>query len=348
MTASKLFRVVDGPLKIRALPNTTASFLKQQLQNGEQITVTPESRTVNRGYIWWQHSLGWSAEGSENKSKVFMQEVVADAAQSTVSVTVASSEGTVTTTAPAAGTTVTVTTAPAAGTTVTVTTAPAAGTMIGPVETDVVTLLTGAKIHCPLLFQKHPVMLDQTTWFQYFGNTPFAFNLSTNANPSMQRMYFYCQALHGGVDYGNSKIHAPILAGVNGVVEKVELGGKSYSPNFVRVKVGADWTIVYGHMGNVVSPAAGQAVTPDTPMGEIEGTRQHLHLEVRYKNTWIINPLLFMPVELRTGITNKFSTFAKHFFSAGGWNQWLTPYDQPVLKLSAPDKAVLMGPRVGR
>ena len=211
-----------------------------------------------------------------------------------------------------------------------------------------ITLPTGAKIDRPTLFQKPPVRLEDTAWMQYFGNTWFAFNLSVDRNPSRQRMYFYCQSLHGGIDYGNNTPGIPVVAGVHGVIEKIERGGKSYLPNCMRIKIG-DFTVIYGHIGNLnPSLANGQTITPDTQLGTIEQTQFHLHMEVRYKNTWIINPLLFMPSDVSTGLLNKFSKFSKHFYMDVNWIQWQTPFDQPVLKCTTPDKAVIIGPRAAR
>jgi hypothetical protein len=298
----KFFRVVDGPVNIRTLPDTDAAKAGGQLQLGQQVEVVIESRTVNDGYIWWQHSLGWSVESSADGSKVFMREIIPDTdkAKGTAVVNMPSSAS--------------------------------------------ITLPTGTKIPQTILFQRHPVDLADTKWWQYFGNTRFAYNLCTDKVPVRQRMYFYCQGLHGGVDYGNSTPGVPIVAGINGVIEKVELGAKSYSPNCVRIKAG-DFTVIYGHLGNVPALAVGQTVVPETPLGKIEGTQCHLHLEVRYKNTWIINPLLVMSTEMTNAIIAKFK---KDFYSDANWTQWQTPFDQPVLKSSAPDKAVIIGPRAAR
>jgi hypothetical protein len=98
-----------------------------------------------------------------------------------------------------------------------------------------------------------------------------------------------------------------------------------------------------------VSPLKkGDAVTPDMKVGEIEPIQDHLHLEVRHKNTWVINPLLLMPVEVSNSMLQKFPKFGKCFFCDAAWNQWLTPFDQPILKLSAADKAQIIGPRAAR
>jgi hypothetical protein len=306
MAAPKFFRVVDGPVNIRIAADTDAPKVGGQLQTGQQVEVIADSRTVNDGYVWWQHSLGWSAECTENGAGIFMKEIVVE-------------------------------TDKAKGTAVVNTT-----------ESPTITLPTGAKIDRPILFQQSPVLLDQTAWVQYFGNTWFAYNLGTDRIPSRQTMYFYCQSLHGGIDYGNNTAGTPIVAGLSGIVDKVEKNAKSYSPGCVRVKVDANWTVIYGHMGNVTAPAKGQPVTPDMQLGVIEKTQCHLHLEVRYKETWIINPLLFMPTAMSTAFINKFSKFSKHFYSDTVWTQWQTPFDQPILRLSAADKAVIIGPRAAR
>jgi len=309
----KFLRVVDGPVKIRSLPNITSSKTEGMLQTGHEIEVIADSRTIADGYIWWHHTQGWSAEGSADGTKVFMQEVVhAPATNTPTTPAVVNASATVN--------------------------VPAAGSAM-------ITLPNGAKFAQTILFQRHPVSLDDTKWFQYFGNTRFAFNLCNDKVPVRQRMYFYCQGLHGGLDYGNSSGGGQaIVAGINGVVEKVELGAKSYAPNCVRIKAG-DFTVIYGHLGNVAPLVVGQTVTPETHIAQIETMQFHLHLEVRYKGTWIINPLLFMSTEMTDAIIAKFK---KDFYTDGGWNQWITPFDQPVLKSSAPDTAVIIGPRAGR
>jgi hypothetical protein len=306
MATTKFFRVVDGPINIRQQPDTEAPRVSGQLQNGQQVEVMPASRTVNDGYVWWQHQLGWSAESTADSAKIFMQEVIPE-------------------------------TDKAKGTAV-----------VNTPEAATITLPTGVKIERTVLFQQIPVRLDATAWLQYFGNTVFAYNLGNDRNPSRQRMYYYCQGLHGGIDFGNNTSGAAIVAGVSGIIQKVERGGKSYLPNCVRVTNG-DYTVIYGHVGKLPNAlAAGQAVTPGMQLGEIETTQFHLHLEVRYKNTWIINPLLFMPPDMSAAILAKFSRFNTAFYSDATWTQWQTPFDQPILKSSTPDKAVILGPRAAR
>jgi murein DD-endopeptidase MepM/ murein hydrolase activator NlpD len=308
MTSLLFFRVVDGPVNIRQQPDTDAARVSSVLNTGQQIEVDPASRTENDNYVWWKHQLGWSAERHvTDAAKVFLTKIELAASNGNGS----------------------------------------RAAVVNTNTTETLMLPTGKTIERPALFSRHPVALEQTDWIQYFGNTVFASNLQFDRNPSRQRMYFYCQGLHGGIDYGSNTSGVPIFAGINGIVDKVELGAKSYSPNCVRVNVG-DFTVIYGHMGNVPPLKKGDAVTPDTRMGEIEPIQDHLHLEVRYKNTWVINPLLLMPVEVSNAMLQKFPKFTKCFFCDAAWNQWLTPFDQPVLKLSAADKAQIIGPRAAR
>jgi hypothetical protein len=211
-----------------------------------------------------------------------------------------------------------------------------------------ITLPSGKRIDRPVLLTCLPVRLNDTEWVQYFGNTQFAYNLQFDRNPKQQQMYLYSQGLHGGIDFGNRGAGIRVTAGVEATIEKVGRNTASYSPNHVRVVV-ADFTVIYGHMVNVPELKKGDAVHPDTLIGELDPqTQQHMHLEVRYKNTWILNPVLVMAVEVTNALLAKFSKFSKHFYSDSGWTQWQTPFDQPVLKLSSPDSAVIIGPRAAK
>ncbi len=188
------------------------------------------------------------------------------------------------------------------------------------------------------LFSRLPVSLDQTQWWQYFGNNVFAFNLYARG----KTWYKYCQLLHGGVDFGNSITRGvPIYAGVSGRVTHVVTN--VYQPNGIFVKSG-DFTIIYGHTANP-RVQIGSTVTPDTQIGEVQVPGQeHLHLEVRYKEVWIVNPLEFFPENLSNQIIAKFPPGARYFYRDASWDRWQTPYDQPVLKLGGSP----LGPHAGR
>lgn len=186
------------------------------------------------------------------------------------------------------------------------------------------------------LFTRFPMALDQTQWWQYFGNNVFAYNLWRDG----KKWYAYCQALHGGLDFGNSSTRGiPIYAGVNGTYQKTIT--TSYAPFGIFVKSG-DYTIIYGHLANPRQFAPGAIITPETVMGECQVPGQnHLHLEVRYKEVWIVNPLLLFSEAMRGQIISKFPPGPNYFYRDATWNQWQTPLDQPLLKLGAPN---ILGP----
>lgn len=185
------------------------------------------------------------------------------------------------------------------------------------------------------LFSKLPVPLAKTHWWQYYGNNVFAYNLWEKG----LRWYTYAQGLHGGLDFGNSIEAVPVLAGVTGTFVKRDT--RYTRPNGMWVRVGS-YTIIYGHMANPPNFAPGDAITPDTVMGTLDlGGQNHLHLEVRYKSTWIINPLNLMPEAMRNSLIAKFPPAPKYFYASDTWDQWQTPLDQPVLRLGGD----LIGPQ---
>lgn len=218
------------------------------------------------------------------------------------------------------------------------------GTVTPSPARETITLPDGSVLTLEPFITRLQVNLADTPWIQYFGNTRFAQALPSNRNPWMQKMYYYCQGLHGGIDYGNNNPGILIYAGVNGVVTRKELNSKGYSPNNIRVKVGNHYTLIYGHIVNI-RVNEGDTVAPDTIVAEIDPDVQvHLHFEVRYRERYILNPLLFMPPDVRNPFLNKFKNHAKHFYADATWNQWQTPFDQPVLKLMNPKEAEILGP----
>jgi hypothetical protein len=78
------------------------------------------------------------------------------------------------------------------------------------------------------------------------------------------------------------------------------------------------------------------------PVGEVEGSLQHLHLEIRYQSTMIVNPLLFIDEQTRQAIIARFPPTGQFgFYSSPRWNQWLSPMDQPTIAVGGP----MIGPR---
>lgn len=190
------------------------------------------------------------------------------------------------------------------------------------------------------LFKRFPVDLDKTRWWQYYGNNVFAYNLWRDG----KKWYAYAQGIHGGLDFGNSSAPGiPVYAGIeNGTFLKLDT--RYTQPNGLWVRVG-DYIIIYGHLTNPRAFNVGDPIGVDTVMGEIQyGGQNHLHLEVRYKERWIVNPLLLMSPAMRDQITGKFAPGPKYFYSDAGWNQWQTPLDQPVLVLGGS----LIGPHAPR
>lgn len=173
------------------------------------------------------------------------------------------------------------------------------------------------------LFQRLPVRIEDTQWVQYYGNTSFAYRNGVRNSYDQ-----FSQGLHSGLDFGHSG-GATIFAGVTGQF----LGrGQKYGPNRVDVQVG-DYRIIYGHLGKPANLPLRTPVTPDAVMGVVETTQVHLHLEVRYKELYIINPLILMPDELVNQWIAKFPPTQTNFVKLGNWTRFQTMFDQPIIRL---------------
>jgi hypothetical protein len=186
------------------------------------------------------------------------------------------------------------------------------------------------------LFQRHPVRIQETDWVQYYGNTDFAYRSGRYHN-----YHGFSQGLHGGLDYGKDPINPanpPIFAGVDGLFAG---RGLKYGPNRVDVVAG-DYRIIYGHVGRPANLPRRTPVSPNAIMGMVENLRIHLHLEVRYKEKYIINPLLLMPQSLVDEFLGKFPPEPDEFFKNSRWDRWLSPLDQPIIRLGGE----IIGPTV--
>jgi hypothetical protein len=188
------------------------------------------------------------------------------------------------------------------------------------------------------LFIRLPVDFGRTLWWQYFGNNVYARRIWMQG----LQWYKYAQGLHGGLDFGNSRERGvPVYAGVNGTFKFHDRANTR--PNGLWVKVG-DYTVIYGHLANPRLYRVGDPIGPDTLLGELDfGGQNHLHLEVRYRDRWIINPLLLMPEDMRDNLIRKFPPSSDYFWRDAGWNQWQTPLDQPIITLGGP----IIGPNAG-
>jgi murein DD-endopeptidase MepM/ murein hydrolase activator NlpD len=179
------------------------------------------------------------------------------------------------------------------------------------------------------LFRRLPIALEQITFWKYYGNNVFAYNLWRDG----KQWYAYSQGLHAGLDFGNGVTRGvPVYAGLEGSFYRHDT--RYTRPNGLWVKT-SDYTVIYGHLANPRSFQVGQPIGVDTVMGEIEFRGQeHLHLEVRYQGRWIINPLLLMPQNMRNALIQKFPPDENHFFKSRSWSRWQKPLDQPVLVLN--------------
>ena len=182
-----------------------------------------------------------------------------------------------------------------------------------------------------LCFERLPLSLIQTLWWQYFGNNVYARRIWLQG----RQWYKYSQGLHGGLDFGNSRDRSvQIVAGVTGTFK---FHDRVYTrPSGLWIKVG-DYTVIYGHLANPRLFRVGDTIQPATVLGELEyGGQNHLHLEVRYKDRWIINPLLLMPEAMRSSIISKFPPSEDYFYRSASWTQWQMPLDQPIITLGGP------------
>lgn len=283
----KTWKVGGQEVRVRRAPGIRSAEVRW-LSPGTLLECDEAARVEMDGFVWWQHSEGWTAERSLDGKQVFLVDPA-------VSVAVSSS---------------------------------AAATVNGLPDESSLPLREA-------LFTRSPVDLDKTLWFQYYGNNNFAYKLWAEG----KRWYQYAQGLHGGIDLGNSaRSGILIYAGLNGVFHSYD---RQYTlPNGLWVTAG-DYTVIYGHVANPRRFNPGDPITPDTVMGEIEfGGQNHLHLEVRYRSRWIINPLVLMNKALQEAYMGKFPPSEKYFYRNAAWNKWQSPFDQPVLLLGGP----LIGP----
>ncbi|MEO1288872.1 MAG: hypothetical protein AAFV93_13985 [Chloroflexota bacterium] len=197
-----------------------------------------------------------------------------------------------------------------------------------------------------------PVKLADIQWFQYFGNNMFA--MRNGANFGYDR---YSQGLHGGLDFGNSNSPKAIFAGLEAEFVKADYSRRNNTKIYLKK---GDYTIIYQHITSARQFSPGQTITPDTQLAMIEHHSinngwDHLHLEIRFMDNWIINPLLLMtedvyntlvgrfdPDKPNTGYKSDFPKSTKNFFyHTPTWSKWVTPLDQPMIKLAGD----VIGPR---
>jgi len=179
------------------------------------------------------------------------------------------------------------------------------------------------KIEFPRLITQSPVDLDLIKWQQPYGNTSYAYHFA-----HLWGYERYSQGLHGGWDLGveNGK-NVPVQAGVRGIF----VGSNS---NTVRIKWG-DISFIYQHLRNIPDFYTGQPIFPDTRIGDIQQLHAynfHVHIEVRYKEAWIINPIYLFSEQiadvLLEGLKDK-----QHFYQTDSFRKWGSPLEQPIIQL---------------
>lgn len=388
-------------VRVRQSPSLAAQDIRW-LDAGEVIETQSDSRTEADGYVWWQHSEGWSASQSLDGRWVFM-----DVTDAPTTATVPPAIPTPATTSAAASVTSQTSTEPNQDDIVTeiIAAIPTAtplklqakidvrvrseadlsgvfikwipaGTVVefsaesetnndgyiwlrhkdgwsawkntsgsqvflvepGSVENVAVMTDDGPDVSTlpdlKTLVKRLPVDINNTAWFQYFGNNVYAYE-----NGKSWGYDRYAQGLHSGLDFGNNNAGIPVVAGIDCTYSSEDRYG-------VHAKTG-QYSIIYQHLTNTTKFANGQQISADTKIGELDASSyrlRHLHFEIRYKGAWIINPLLFMSDDMVNQITSKFKpTNPIYFYKSGAWNQWTTPMDQPVIKLGGP----VVGPTAG-
>lgn len=364
----KRFRALVPRLGIRSHPALAGTVNETRLQEGDEIEVSPDAWVEEDGFVWWLHGPGWSAERSLDEQVRFLGDLTPEIGRS--------AEGARGRSAAFPGApprrdernrwqvlalTLPVFDAPGAS-------AVRSGRLqqgdVLRVEDDperlveaddylwlrhgqgwsAVRRLDGRKEFLlnldglPLLgrlLQRHPVTLGEVNWTQYFGNTSFAWRRGRDYS-----YHRYAQGLHSGLDYGCYTDVRPgprVFAGIAGISDG---RGQKYGPNRIDVRVGP-YRIIYGHLGSPTNLPRKAPVTPQTVMGRLEHTLYHLHLEIRYKDTYILNPLLFMSRGMVEEFVERFplevgnsdDRQVMRFKQTETWDRWLSPLDQPVIRL---------------
>jgi hypothetical protein len=360
----KLFRVLSPTLHVRSQPSLGQRASSSKLRAGQEIDPRADAWREADGYVWWQHGAGWSVERTIDGRQRFLLDLNPEVAR--IETDDLTRAPTPRPTVPRPGP------RPdelqrfrvvALG--VTIRDEPNSDAIrVGRLRQGEELLLSDHPSYrveadgfvwrrheqgwsaersldgkeeyllsidaLPLLGQlirRHPVRLEEIDWVQYYGNTSFAQRYGIYHN-----YHRFSQGLHSGLDYGvfsRSAANPPIFAGLEGLFAG---RGLKYGPNRVDVLVG-DYRIIYGHIGRPVRLPRQALVKPDTVMGVIENSRLHLHLEVRYRDRYILNPLLLMPPDLADEFISRFPPEPQTFVRTDLWQKWLTPYDQPVIRL---------------
>jgi len=182
-------------------------------------------------------------------------------------------------------------------------------------------------------FARLPLNPTNKATSQWFGATNFAYTDGDKWNYDN-----YCQGFHCGIDIGRetSEYGEPVYAGIYGIVESTE-NAYGAGPYAVNIRVG-DYVVIYGHLDGKYNVKKGDPVTPYTiiavvgnPKGIENGNNVHLHLEIRYQNKLIYNPLLFMDESIHQVLAAVIDPNDFHYT-----DKWATPLEQPVIHRGGP------------
>ncbi len=287
-------------VRIRSAPSLNGEH-EGWIMPGTVIEVFSDSQTIADGYVWWEHADGWSAERNTDNTTFFL--------------TAGASGGLIDS---------------AAGT------GDSKAAKIGPYTNYRDDIDINSLPNLDTLFKKIPFELARAAFWQYYGNNRFSQKIWSQG----KRWYSYCQSLHAGIDFGvgQNTGSVPVIAGIEGGTFSKHITNY-YAPNGLFVNVGP-YTIIYGHIDNPRSFNKGDAIGVDTVMGDITfggwSSTNHLHLEVRYRGAYLVNPLLLMAPEVREAVMARFKPYTQYFYSDSTWDQWITPLDQPIIRLSDP------------
>ena len=316
------FRVIDGPLGIRAAPSLSAERFGQ-LANDTEIDVEPDSRTEADGYVWWRHRGvdRWTAEKQIAPEEIYMVQITPKPDPG--------GKAPIKRTGEMKKVTGEVRKSTGESERIDI----GGSAIAAPAIRSLPNYLDGVDVNTlPLrdsLFETLPIPLDIIEWVQHFGNTRFAFDNGAS-------MYAFAQGLHSGIDFGNDKA-IPVFAGVHGKLTKP---GGAYAPRRADVAVG-NYLIIYGHLDKNVAPEVpvGAEVKPDTIVGVIATSGisfgPHLHLEIRYPAPTfhlILNPWMFMSEALSAPLLKRNASF----YNSREWSKWQSPLDQPVIQMTKP------------
>ena len=140
------------------------------------------------------------------------------------------------------------------------------------------------------LFSALPINIDKVEWVHPFGDTHNARNYGEEHGYNR-----YSQGKHGGIDFGTGDKVVGVYVATRG---RVTRKSTQHSGVLVVIEV-PPFDIYYNHLMDVPhSIIPGAIVESDTYLGSINTEHignEHLHLEIRYKKTTLVNPASMLP-----------------------------------------------------